>query len=192
METEVIKPSKIFYFVSFGIFLLGIVLFVVILVKGIYSSVAGIDKQVIVPGTSVIELKETGKYIIYSEYRSVIDGKVFETDNINGLMCSLKKIDTGEFIELEEPSMNSTYSVGGREGKSIFGFNINETGKYELKAWYETDNYKESVLAIGKGFGKELIRTILLSIAIMFISLGTSITIFVTTLIKRRRAKLIY
>lgn len=189
MKTGVIKPSKIFYGISGAILIIGIILFVIILISGIFSSVDKISNQVIVPGKKIVELKETGKYSIYFEYRSVIDGKVFETNNISGLMCSLKNTSTGEFIKLDNASVNSNYSVAGREGKSIFQFVINETGKYELKAWYEEGEGEEAVLAIGKGFGMVLVRTILLSIGILFVSFGIAITIFIVTLVKRKKAK---
>jgi len=189
LKTGVIKPSKIFYGISGAILIIGIILFVIILISGIFSSVDKISNQVIVPGKKIVELKETGKYSIYFEYRSVIDGKVFETNNISGLMCSLKNTSTGEFIKLDNASVNSNYSVAGREGKSIFQFVINETGKYELKAWYEEGEGEEAVLAIGKGFGMVLVRTILLSIGILFVSFGIAITIFIVTLVKRKKAK---
>ncbi len=189
METEVIKPSKIFYVVSGVILVIGIILFVIILISGIFSSVDKINNRVIVPGTKMLELKETGKYSIYFEYRSVIDGKVFETNNISGLMCSLRNIETDEFIKLDNPSLDSNYSFSAREGKSIFEFAINETGKYELKAWYKTGEGGEAVLAIGKGFGIELARTIILSIGTLFVSFGVSIAIFIVTLVKRKKAK---
>lgn len=192
METEVIKPSKIFYVVSGVILVIGIILFVIILISGISSSVDKINNQVIVPGTKTIELKETGKYSIYFEYRSVIDGKVFETNNISGLMCTLRNTETNEFIKLDNASVNSNYSVNGREGKSIFEFAINETGKYELKAWYETGDGQEAVLAIGKGFGIALVRTIVASIGTLFVSFGLSFVIFIVTFVKRKKAKSVF
>lgn len=189
MKTEIIKPSKIFYGISGVILVIGIILFVIILVSGIISSVDKLNNQVIVPGTKIIELNETGKYNIFFEYRSVIDGKVFDTNNINGLICSLRNTKTDEFIKLDNSSVKSNYSVNGRAGKSIFEFAINETGKYELKAWYETGDGEDAVLVIGKGFGKELILTIMLSIGILFASLGLAIPVFIVTLIKRKKAK---
>lgn len=100
MKTEIIKPSKIFYVVSGVTLLIGIILFVIILISGIFSSIDKISNQVFVPGTKIIELKETGKYSIYFEHRSVIDGKVFETNNISGLICSLRNTETDEIIKL--------------------------------------------------------------------------------------------
>ncbi|KMQ50005.1 hypothetical protein CHISP_3094 [Chitinispirillum alkaliphilum] len=189
MDSNSIKPSKVFYGVSGVTFLTGIILFVSVLFSGISSSAGKINNRVIVPGKEVIELEEVGKHTIYLEHRSVIDGKVFETNNINGLMGSLRNIETGESINITSASVNSSYSFDGREGKSIFDFVINETGKYELEAWYETGEGERAVLAIGKGFGMELIRTVISGVGILFISFGVSVTIFLVTLFKRKKSK---
>ncbi|MEN2776914.1 hypothetical protein ABCY62_18005 [Acetivibrio clariflavus] len=188
METKVSKPSRKLYFVSLGLLLLGMVLFFIVLIQGIYSTINVLDTRIIVPGTSIIELRETGKYSVFWEYESVIDGKVFQTDSINGLKCTLMKVNTGELITLENPSVNSSYSVEGREGKNIYEFNISEAGKYELKAWYENGKSEETVLAIGKGFGMTIVRTVLISTIILFVTLGTSISIFIITF-RRRKAE---
>lgn len=189
MDTEVIKPGKVFYLVSGAVFVIGIILFVVLLLTGITSSVNRLDTRIVVPGTQTIELKETGKYSIYFEYRSVLDGKVYETESIVGLMCSLKNTETGQSVNLSNSIINSNYSISGRQGKSIFDFDINKPGKYEFKAWYKSERGEEAVLAIGKGFGGSLVRTILLCIGVLIISLGASIAIFVVTLVRRNRAK---
>ncbi|KNY29616.1 hypothetical protein [Pseudobacteroides cellulosolvens] len=189
MNTEVIRPGKVFYLISGAVFIIGIILFVVLLLTGITSTVNRLDTRIVVPGTNTIELKETGKYSIYFEYRSVLDGKVYETESIVGLMCSLKNTETGESVNLSNSIANSNYSISGRQGKSIFDFDIDKPGKYEFKAWYKSERGEEAVLAIGKGFGGSLVRTILLCIGALIISLGASITIFVVTLVRRNRAK---
>ena len=189
MNTDVIKPGKGVYLVSGAVFVIGIILFVVLLLTGITSTVSRLDNRIVVPGTQTIELKETGKYSIYFEYRSVLDGKVYETESIVGLMCSLKNTETGESINLSNSIVNSNYSISGRQGKSIFDFDIDKPGKYEFKAWYKSERGEEAVLAIGKGFSGSLFRTILLSIGVLIISLGASVTIFVVTLVRRNRAK---
>lgn len=179
METKVNNPRRKLYFVSLAVLLLGIVLFFIVLIQGVYSTLNALDTRVIVPGTSIIELEEAGKYSIFWEYDSVIDGKLFQTDSINGLKCTLMKVNTGELITLESPSVNASYSVSGREGQNIYEFNIAETGKYELKAWYENGEGEETVLAIGKGFGMAIVRTVLISVIILFVTVGTFISIFI-------------
>lgn len=188
MNSETIRPSRLFYGVAGGVFIIGIAAFIIILIKGIFSSVDQIDTRVVVPGTEVIELEGTGKYNIYFEHRSVVDGKVFETSNINGLMCTLKNTATGEFINLTNPSLSSNYSVGGRKGYSIFEFSITKRGSYELTAWYESGDGEEAVLAISKGLGSSILKIVFLCLGILFVTIGLSLTIFIVTLRKRRKA----
>ncbi len=187
MGTEVVKPSKIFYGISVLILLCGIIGFIVMLITGINYIMESISNRVIIPGISEIELEEEGKYSIYFEYESTIDGKRFETVNINGLICSLKNKRTGEFITLNNASVRSNYSMAGRAGYSIFDFIIKEAGEYELQATYESGEGEEAVLAIGKGFGMTLVRTILLSLGVLFACTGTAIIMFVVTLLRRKK-----
>lgn len=186
---DCVKPRKSLYAVSGLIFIVGIILFVIVLVTGIISSIDCINTQVVVPGTKKIELKEPGEYSIYFEYRSVIDGKIFDTSNINGLVCKLKNIETGEYVKLKNSSSNSSYSIKGREGRSIFNFTIDKAGIYEIDATYESGEGEEAVLAIGKGFGSTLVRTILVCFGILFLFISGSVILFVYTFNTRKRNK---
>ncbi len=192
MENNSIRQSKLLYAVSGVIFIIGIISFVVVLVTGILSSVSNLDNQVVVPGTRTIELNEPGNYNIYYEYISVVDGRVFETNNINGLVCKLKNTETGEHIILKNSTANATYSVNGREGQSLFSFTIDKAGIYEIDAAYESGEGEEAVLAIGKGFGLVLVRTILICFGIIFVAIGGSIVLFVYTFRKRSKANKVY
>lgn len=188
MESIEVKPSRIFYGISVLVFAVGLGLFLFVLLNGIFSVVEKIGMQVIVPGTEIIELKEAGKYSIFYEYESVIDGKIYSSNSIYGLKCTLKDVNTGDFITLSNSKSNFNYSVNGREGRSVLEFVIDKPGKYEFEAWYETENDNKAVLAIGKGFGSTLFVTILLSFITLFGSLATSIIIFVITFVKRRKS----
>lgn len=182
MRSEKIKSSTALYFISGLLFICGIGLFVFLLVKGITSTVDKMNIQVVVPGTEVVELKKPGKYTIFLEYGSVINGKIYETRNISGLMCSLYNRSTSEYIEIKKDKSNSNYSIGGRQGRSIYNFKIDKPGKYEIKGWYENNSTDEVVLSIGKGFVGSLVFTILSSSVILFITIGTSVGILIYAL----------
>ena len=186
MNKDSNRPSKLLYAISGVILIIGIISFVVVLVTGILSSVNSIDNQVVVPGKRTIELKEPGDYNIYFEYKSVIDGRVFETSTINGLVCKLKNTETGEYIKLKNSTSNSRYSVNGREGKSLFSFTIDNAGTYEIDASYESGDGEEAVLAISKGFGMKLLSSIFICFAILFVTIAGAVILFVYTY-KRRK-----
>jgi len=186
-----VKPSRILYVVSAFIFLCGIILFAYLLTTGINSSISSINTKVIVPGTETIEFVETGKYTIYLEQSSDLGGKIYETNDINGLKLSLRNIETGEEVKLINTVFESSYNLGSRKGKSIFNFEVEKTGKYEIKGWYESDKDEKVVIAIGKGFIASLVRTILLCILTFFASTGVSAIIFIYTFNKRRRNRIL-
>jgi hypothetical protein len=186
VKKDDIRPSKLLYAISGVIFIIGIISFVAVLVTGTLSSVNSIDNQVVVPCTRTIELKEPGDYNIYFEYKSVVDGRVFETSNINGLVCKLKNTETGEYIKLKNPTANSRYSVNGREGQSLFSFSIDKVGIYEIDASYESGEGEEAVLAVGKGFGMKLLSTIFICFAILFVTIAGAVILFVYTYKKRK------
>lgn len=188
MESKTIKPSKIFYGISAVIFVAGIISFIVVLITGISSSMDSIGNRFVVPGSQIIELKDAGNYSIYFEYSSIIDGKVYETSSINGLVCTLTNNKTGDDITLKNPTIDSDYSMNGRKGKSLFDFSIEESGKYTIQAKYESGEGEKAVLAIGQGFGMAIIRIVLISIGILLVGIGGGIAIFILTFVKRKKA----
>ena len=178
------KPGKIFYGVSLLILVMGSIIGGIIVMAGW----SWVYERVTVPGTNTIELNEPGNYIIFFEHKSMVDGKLVETDNINGLVSTLRNIETGEVIELDEPSWNTTYSIAGNEGEGIFSFGIDEIGKYELESWYEDGEGEEARLVISKGIGM-LIRPVILSVVVFLVFAGVAITIFIVTRIQRVKSK---
>ncbi len=189
MEERIIKPSKGLYALPPVIILIGIISFMVLLTTGLNSSMSKINNQVVVPGTEIINLNEAGKYSIYLEHRSIVDGEVYETKDISGLVCKLTDMKTGEVIQLGNSTVNSNYSLSGREGRSLFDFTIDEPGEYEITGLYESGAGEEVVLAFGKGFAGSLTKTILSSIGMLFASFGLAIGVFIYVFTKRRKQK---
>lgn len=190
MKVQDVKPNKKFYIIPGAILIIGIGAFVILFLAGIKLSIEKIDHQVVVPGSEKIELLEPGKYTIYIEYRSVVDGKVYEAlGSIDGLTCSLMDSENNVFIKLNSSSVNSSYSLPGREGKSILDFEIDRPGTYELKGWFEAGSTKNKiVLAVGKGFASSLVFTILLSIGVLLAGIGGAIGLFLYIHSRRDKA----
>jgi hypothetical protein len=189
MDKQPLKPSRWYYGLAVLVFVVGAVFFVRILYKNL-SSLTDTLIQVIVPGEKEITLSDVGKYTIFYEYQSVVDGKIYVTGDLAGLQCALTSKETGANIELSRPTMSSTYAVGGRAGKSVLAFSIDQPGNYRFSAWYsEGQKGQEIVLAIGSGFTKKLTGTIFNGIAIFFGTIAISSAIVVITAIKREKAK---
>jgi hypothetical protein len=86
--------------------------------------------------------------------------------------------------------MSSTYEFGGRSGRSIFDFRIDQPGVYALSAGYpQGQPGPEVVLAVGKDFTTGLFTTILGALALVFGSMGIAVAITLITLLKRSKNK---
>ena len=141
------------------------------------------------PGKADITLSEAGKYTIFHEYQSVVGNKVYKTEEISGLQCALTSQETGAEIALSSPSGSSTYTLGGRAGRSLWAFSIDKPGNYQISAWYPEDQEgQEVVLAIGSGFTGKIVGTVFSSLAILFGSIAIAVVITVVTAIKREKA----
>jgi len=177
-------PSKKGYALAGGILAIGIILCVVLLSLSLSSD--NLDEQVVVPGFKELTFDKEGTYTIFYEYRSVVDGKVYQTDqSISGLQVLLEDKATNNPVELKN-STSSTFNVNGREGVSVFTFDIDEPGTYVLSAWYDGSQDTEVVLSVKEGFVQNL-----LFIVFGVISAGglgfIAVVIFIWTYYKRAK-----
>lgn len=190
IDMNKIKPTRLYYGLAILIFIIGVLLFVLIIIKSLIGITKGFTR-VVVPGKSEILFPKPGKYTIFHEYKSVINNKVYSTgQNLPGLQCTLTDKATGSPISLSPVSISSSYSLGSREGRAIWEFTIDKAGTYELFCWYsETQEGPEVVLAIGTDFTKKLLGKIFLAIAILFGSISSAILITIIIFFKRQKSK---
>jgi hypothetical protein len=137
-------------------------------------------QRVVIPGQGEIHITQTGDYDVFLETRSRVDGKVYQMadDNVGGLAAKMTWADTDQEIELESPSSDFTYSFGAYEGRSLFKFHAEKTGKAILQAQYADGQGPQAVLAVGQVSMGELIGTILLlvlGVLAAFVGLITTI-----------------
>jgi hypothetical protein len=183
-------PSRAWYGLAIIIFLTGLSLFIMFLLKGILG-MTGDMIQVVVPGSRVMELNEPGDYTIFHEYRSVVDGKVYASGAQLANM-EIRVIDraSGADLPLSPVMGSSNYSMGGRQGYGVFNFQVSSPGEYEIIAEYTRGHTgPQTVLAISGGFVEELVITILGSIGILFGTITVTVLIVVITAIKRSKAR---
>jgi hypothetical protein len=190
MDDQRIRPSRWYYVCAGVVFVAGWVLMALLLIK--YLSGMGAKlQQVVVPGEAEITLREPGEYTIFYEYQSVVGNRVYSTEeNLSGLECELVSKAKNSRIALSPSSMNSTYELGGRAGKSVFEFRIIQPGVYELSAGYpEGQPGPKVVLAVGKDFTVRILMSIFGGLALVFGSSGIAVAVVLVTLIKRGKAK---
>jgi hypothetical protein len=147
-------------------------------------------QQVVVPGNSDLMLSKTGEYIIFYENQTVVNGRVYSTDeDIPGLLIEVKNKTTGQDISTYSPGGSFSYSFGGRSGRSVVAFFIEQPGIYELSASYpQSDDGHEVVLAVGNNISGEIMSSIMLPLLLFFGSIGAAIVIAFITYRKRQEA----
>jgi hypothetical protein len=190
MDEARLTPSRWYYVLAALVFVAGWVLFALFLFKSL-SGMGAKLQQAVAPGETDLTFREPGNYTIFYEYHSVIGDKVYSTDeSLSGLTCALVSKARNSKIALSPSSMNSTYEFGGRSGRSIFDFRIDQPGVYALSAGYpQGQPGPEVVLAVGKGFTTGLFATILGALALVFGSMGIAVAITLLTLLKRSKNK---
>jgi hypothetical protein len=148
----------------------------------------------VVPGTTDIELSEPGRYTIFYEHRSVVDGRVFDTpETLPGLEIRLVSKETGVPVTLMAPGSDASYSIRGRSGRSVLSFRIDTPGTYTLTGEYAPGTQgPDAVVAVGKGFGRSLALGIGGAIAsggLFCLTTVAAIVIAAVTYVRSRRAR---
>lgn len=182
-------PPRWRYGLAIVIFIAGMAAFSYLLFNDL-GSLTGSLTTVIVPGNSDLNLTEPGKYTISYEYQTIVGGRVYSSDpNPPNMYCRLLDKQTGSDIALLPPSIRTTYSVNGRSGVSLFDFNINKSGIYELSARYpEGYEGREVILAVGSDTAGGILGTVTRGLAVFFGSALLSLWISVDTYRKRKNA----
>ena len=190
MNGQEIRPSRWYYGVAVLVFFLGVAGFAWLLFKNL-SGLGESLRQVVVPGKADLVLTEPGDYTVFYEYRSVVGSKVYSTEKgLSGLECTLAASNSGSKLVLSPASSSSTYTLGGREGVSMFEFRVAQPGTYVFSATYGPGKEgPEVVMAIGHDFTGRLVATILGGLGLFFGSFAAAVAIFLVTLIKRSKAR---
>lgn len=138
--------------------------------------------QVVVPGTADVDLKAKGLYTVYLEQNSVVRGKIYPSQNVNGLTCELHSKATGAEIPLHQPRMRTNYSLGQRSGRSVLAFTLDHPGTYTFGCGYRDDAQSpDVVMAIGNGVSERIFRTVGFSFFFLFAGLIMGIFFIVWT-----------
>lgn len=184
-----VTPSRWFYLLAAGVLVGGMVFFGVFLLtqsKGLSKSIT----QISVPGTSILNLNKTGDYAVFWEHESALNDKVHATrQGLAKLKCELKNKETGTIIPLKKPWANTTYAVAGHSRSPVFDFTLAQPGAYEFSAIYpKNEQGPKATFAVGRGFTKEFMSSILRHLGFAFASGVLAVGIVLVTFFKRRKA----
>jgi hypothetical protein len=165
--------------------LAGFGVMIAILVVSLPKMNAGLE-QIVVPGERSLTL-EPGYHMVFLETRSVVDGRAYETGEVSGLTVHVVGAD-GTPVTVTTPGASATYSVNGREGHAINGFQIDRAGAYTVSADYGGAEGPQAVIAVGQGFLGGLFSTVFGGLAAVFIGALVALGVLVWVLVMRRRA----
>jgi hypothetical protein len=157
-------------------------------VRGLYDFSNGLTR-VAAPGESQITL-ESGDYTIYYEYRSVLNGEVVNgPEQLPGMTTWLIAADTQRPVQLRSPGVETTYSFGGRAGRSIATFTIDRSGDYVVVSRYDAGEGPPLVLAVGHDqIGSGLAKTVIGGIGLLAGCIVLIVTV-VVAIVRRRNAR---
>ncbi|HEY6386206.1 MAG TPA: hypothetical protein VIX91_11030 [Candidatus Acidoferrum sp.] len=185
-----VHPSPWYYLLAVPFFVVGAGFFVYTLLHGFLHLTDSLA-QVVVPGEAELTLKQGQPYTIFFEQQSVVNGKIFSTnESLNGLQCKVTALSNEQDIPMSRPSMSTTYNLGGRSGRSILGFHVPADGQYKFACGYSEDAHgPEAVLAVGAGVGEKIFSMVVRSLGAIFGGVGSAVIVFLIVLALRERAK---
>lgn len=182
-------PGRWYYGLAVLVAVAGIALSISTMISAI-SSLGSEMQQIVVPGESDLQLIDVGEYTVFYENQTVVDGRIYSTDeNISGLRIEVKNKTTGIKVASYSPKGSFSYSFGDRTGRSVLAFNIEQPGIYQLSAEYpEGTNGPQVVLAVGHGLAGSLVSGIMLPMMLFFGSIAAAAIIVIVTYLKRHEA----
>jgi hypothetical protein len=125
--------------------------------------------RIVVPGSASVTLDKPGTYTIFHERKSAVDGQYYASDTVAGLRVQLVAEAGGAPVNIVVPTSSTTYSMGSRQGASIFAFTVDQLGRYRL---ITTMTGGQAVLAIGQGTFGAIFALVGGTIAIAFAGLA--------------------
>lgn len=145
--------------------------------------------RVVMPANAVLTLDKAGRYTIYHEKKSTVDGRYYASETVNGLQLLLTDEATRAPVALTEPAMAAKYTIGNKSGTSIYAFTIDRPGRYRLVGDFaDARSASRAVLAIEQGMLGEMFSLIFGTIAIAFAGLGIAGAIVLAVLWRRSKA----
>ena len=145
--------------------------------------------RVVVPGNVVLTLDKAGRYTIYHEKKSTVDGRYYASDTVNGLRLRLTDEATGTPVTLTEPAVAANYAIGNKTGSAIYAFTIERPGRHRLAADLAAGRDEpKAVLAIEQGMLGAMFSLIFGTMAIAFAGLGIAGAVVLVVLWRRSKA----
>lgn len=189
MNSGKVQPGIWYYGLAVLIIIIGFLAFA----GSIYSGVSNIESglmQMTAPGNADLDIREPGEYTLFYENRSYFNGSIYNTaEQIPALQIRVSEKASGQTLATY-PASGSTYSMGGRTGRSVMSFSVENPGIYRINASYPKEPGPEVVLAVGKGFIDGIFYLMTISMVFLFGSIAIAAVITYKTYARRKKALL--
>jgi hypothetical protein len=192
LPTE-ITPAKRWYWIGSLAIAAGVIAGTIVAVTGIVTAVRQVDHfaRIVVPGKAELSFAKAGKYTIYYEYRSEVDGQAFDTDHDvpTGLKVTITDANGQAIDSLQRYDGDLSVSSHGIAGVAVFTFRLTAPGNYFLEVQTANAGQNKFVVSVGKGFAGRVLRALLFGGLLALAGLAIGLPIVIRTAMKRGREK---
>jgi hypothetical protein len=181
-----IRPSRGWYWVA-GVTLVGSVVWLGLgLFLGFGSFARQVEglQRVPIPGQAEVSFDKPGGYTVYFEGMGAADEQV----TIPSFNVSLASVGGGEEVPIRLYADSETYSIGGRSGRAVGTFQIEEPGRFLLRTDGEPQAIQANV-AVGPSTTPAIFRALGLTLAVVFILFVGGTALAVVVAVRRGRAR---
>jgi hypothetical protein len=184
MNSKPIRPSRLGYAVAGGLLAVAMIC-IVFAVAGFISMDRQIQhfQRVAVPGETQVTFTEPGRYLVYMEGPGMADDHPAPAH----VTVRLEPVNGGPPISVESTNGQTSYQMGGYEGRSVGSFRIGQPGVYRLSADGPTSPSITHV-AVGGSIVGDIAVSAVLIVAAILVGLA-SLAVGVITAVRRNNAR---
>jgi len=144
------------------------------LIMGMVTDITSGGQRFVVPGSGLVKIEKAGKYSIFHETRSVIDGVVYTASELPSGM-SISVYDTSGTPIPTTSSSGGTYTSGGYEGAAVLDVIFPEASDYTVTATVTSGTMSSpTVLSVSEGLMPKIMMAVFGGVSLMFIGLSVS------------------
>lgn len=134
------------------------------------------------------ELSKPGKYVVYYEHESVVDGRTYSTssDAPAGLDVRITD-DSGGSVAVDRYTSDFTFSRNGTVGTAVYTFEALRAGRYSIAI--SADESGPFVIAVGTSIAGALVRPVVIGLLLGFVGFVVGLVLLISTGVRRRQSR---
>ena len=118
-----------------------------LIITGPTRANAGVERM-IAPGAQEIVLETSGRYTVYYEYRSRLDGQTYRTSSVMPpVVITVRDLTTDALFRVQEPTAD-TYDYTSYAGIPMFAFEIDAPSRISMTVMSRSGRATPFVMAI--------------------------------------------